>query len=211
MKNKKTAILIWIIILLPFIVAFILWDKIPTQLAIHLNSKHLENKIITVLSLPILNLIIFLSLRLILKFFVDKNKLPLFEDRINSISLALHSFITALFLINISYTLNNNVPIFNLFAYTLLITFLVMGNYFNAIKPNRFFGIRVPWTLRNEDVWRKTHFMAARLWVFYSLAMMLIIPFFSQVIIAVLFVIYFFVIIISPIIYSFIISKKQSL
>jgi immunity protein, SdpI family len=40
-----------------------------------------------------------------------------------------------------------------------------LGNLFNNVKPNYFVGIRTPWTLENEVVWRKTHQLAARIWV----------------------------------------------
>lgn len=33
----------------------------------------------------------------------------------------------------------------------------VCGNLMYNVKPNYFFGIRTPWTLKNETVWRKTH------------------------------------------------------
>ncbi|MDB6139505.1 MAG: hypothetical protein JWO94_2577 [Verrucomicrobiaceae bacterium] len=32
-----------------------------------------------------------------------------------------------------------------------------VGNFFGKLKPNRYMGVRVPWTLRSESVWRKTH------------------------------------------------------
>ncbi len=38
-----------------------------------------------------------------------------------------------------------------------------IGNYLNNIKSNYFVGIRTPWTLESESVWRKTHQMGARL------------------------------------------------
>lgn len=43
--------------------------------------------------------------------------------------------------------------------------FAVMGNYMHSIKPNYFIGFRTPWTLENEDNWRKTHQLVAKLWV----------------------------------------------
>lgn len=40
----------------------------------------------------------------------------------------------------------------------LVLVFLaVCGNLMYNVRPNYFFGIRTPWTLRNETVWRKTH------------------------------------------------------
>ena len=43
--------------------------------------------------------------------------------------------------------------------------FAYLGNLLNNIKPNYFVGIRTPWTLENEEVWRKTHRLAAKLWL----------------------------------------------
>ena len=37
----------------------------------------------------------------------------------------------------------------------LLLAFV--GNLFGKLKPNKYMGVRVPWTLRSENVWRRTH------------------------------------------------------
>jgi len=37
------------------------------------------------------------------------------------------------------------------------ILFITLGNYMGQIRHNYFFGIRTPWTLANESVWKKTH------------------------------------------------------
>ena len=37
------------------------------------------------------------------------------------------------------------------------ILFIVIGNYMGQIRPNYTFGIKIPWTLANETVWKKTH------------------------------------------------------
>lgn len=43
--------------------------------------------------------------------------------------------------------------------------FAVLGNFMNSIKPNYFVGFRLPWTLENEDNWRKTHQLGGKVWV----------------------------------------------
>ncbi len=35
--------------------------------------------------------------------------------------------------------------------------FVLIGNYLSRVQPNWFVGIRTPWTLSSETVWRKTH------------------------------------------------------
>ena len=37
------------------------------------------------------------------------------------------------------------------------IIFILLGNYMPKIRPNYFLGIKNPWTLTNDVVWRKTH------------------------------------------------------
>jgi uncharacterized membrane protein len=48
-----------------------------------------------------------------------------------------------------------NVPLLSLNV--MLLTFLVLGNYIGTFRPNYLIGIRTPWTLENDGVWRATH------------------------------------------------------
>lgn len=52
----------------------------------------------------------------------------------------------------------------NIFGVGLGFFFLVMGNYLPRLPRNFFFGIRSPWTLGSEVVWRRTHQVGG--WVF---------------------------------------------
>ena len=45
------------------------------------------------------------------------------------------------------------------------VMFTVIGNYLPKCRPNHTIGIRVPWTLSNDEVWNKTHRMAGPLWM----------------------------------------------
>lgn len=51
-----------------------------------------------------------------------------------------------------------------------LLFFLVFGNYLGTFPPSYFVGIRTPWTLENDDVWRATHRNAARIMVVGTIA-----------------------------------------
>lgn len=42
--------------------------------------------------------------------------------------------------------------------------FAFTGNVMHNIKPNYFAGIRTPWTLENEETWRRTHQFGGKLW-----------------------------------------------
>lgn len=43
--------------------------------------------------------------------------------------------------------------------------FLLIGNYLPKIQSNFYMGIKTPWTLSSDEVWRKTHRLAGKLYV----------------------------------------------
>jgi len=47
----------------------------------------------------------------------------------------------------------------------LAVVFIVLGNSMGKLKHNWFVGIRTPWTLASEEVWTRTHRLAAPIWV----------------------------------------------
>ncbi len=53
------------------------------------------------------------------------------------------------------------------------VMFILIGNYLPAIKRNFFVGVRTPWTLASDKVWRSTHRLAG--WAFVLLGIFTII------------------------------------
>ncbi len=51
--------------------------------------------------------------------------------------------------------------------------FILLGNYLPKLPRNFFFGIRSPWTLASETVWRKTHILGG--WLFVLAGILLIV------------------------------------
>ncbi len=51
------------------------------------------------------------------------------------------------------------------------ILFIILGNYLGQIRQNYFFGIKTPWTLANEQVWKKTHRMGGYVFVLLGILM----------------------------------------
>jgi uncharacterized membrane protein len=97
---------------------------------------------------------------------------------------------------------------FIMFAIGLM--FILIGNILPKIPSNFYAGIRTPWTLSSESVWRKTHRIGGLSFVFSGLLMILI-PLFTgrseygYILTFVLLI----VMIIYLILYSFLIFKKE--
>ncbi|MBK7128149.1 MAG: SdpI family protein [Crocinitomicaceae bacterium] len=56
---------------------------------------------------------------------------------------------------------------------------LFLGNYMQAVRTNYFIGIRTPWTLSSETVWKKTHLLTGRMYFYGGLASLPVIFFVS--------------------------------
>ena len=75
-------------------------------------------------------------------------------------------FLVAIALAN-STSLNRLVTIF--ISVLLAFIFIIIAYFIPSIGPNRVAGIRTPWTLKNEVVWRKTNKLASYLFLISGL------------------------------------------
>jgi uncharacterized membrane protein len=52
-----------------------------------------------------------------------------------------------------------------MFGFGFGLLFILLGNYLPKLPRNFFFGIRSPWTLASETVWKRTHILSGWLFV----------------------------------------------
>lgn len=87
----------------------------------------------------------------------------------------------------------------------------MMGYFMRDIKPNYFIGLRLPWTLEDDENWAATHQLAAKLWVpggILMVAASFIFPFMTAFIITMVTTL---IIVMIPAVFSFrYYRKKQS-
>lgn len=166
MKLKREFPLI-VIVLLPFIYLAFIWNQLPDKVPMHVNIKgeidrfgdKIELLLIPVL-LPLLMYIIFLVIPKI----DPKNKLNKMGNKLQTIKVLVTILMSvlALFLLY-----SAKIQFFNPNYISLLmgILYMIFGNYFKTIKANYFLGIRTPWTLENETVWKETHKFGGKIWL----------------------------------------------
>jgi uncharacterized membrane protein len=85
---------------------------------------------------------------------------------------------------------------------------MALGNYFKVIKQNYFLGIKTPWTLESEEVWKLTHILAGKLWIVGGLLIVIFSLVIPEDINFYLFIIITAIITIVPIVYSYFIFRK---
>ncbi|GEN57585.1 immunity protein SdpI [Halolactibacillus alkaliphilus] len=86
--------------------------------------------------------------------------------------------------------------------------FIVIGNYMQTVKANWFMGIRTPWTLSSETVWRKTHRLGSKLFIISGIIFFLA-PFMSPSYMAYIILIPAISAGLIPTIYSYFLFKKE--
>lgn len=208
--------IIWLIIITPVIYLAIIWNSLPETIAMHFDLKgnidRYGNKnelLLMILALAVLNVIIYLLLPNIYR--IDPKKQAVEnKSRLYRITFAIVTFMSAVLCMIIYSSIHGNI-IFNtrfiLAAVGLMIA--VVGNYMHTIKPNFFAGIRIPWTLNNDENWKKTHLVGGKLFFAGGLLIAVICLFASTIVSMIVLVTIILLITLITCVYSYRLYKKQ--
>lgn len=166
-NNKGKAIVSSLLILLPIVVGLLLWNKLPERIAIHWGSSGepdgWSGKAFAVFFFPLI-LLAFHWLCLLITRADVKNKnqhkkvFGLIWWILPMLSLALHAAVYAT-------ALQIAVSVPSWITACIGVLFVVIGNYMPKCKQNHTIGIKVKWTLENEENWNATHRVAGRVWL----------------------------------------------
>ena len=210
-KNLKKELPIIGFVLLPFIYLSYLWNSLPEKVPMHWNYKGEIDDWGTKYSLlglifllPVFTYVLMLAIPKI----DPKKRIELMGGKYYQIKFVLVVFISvlALFIIHLckSQTLSSPSIVFVLIG----LLFMALGNYFKVIKQNYFLGIKTPWTLESEEVWKLTHILAGKLWIVGGLLIVIFSLVIPEDINFYLFIIITAIITIVPIVYSYLIFRK---
>ncbi len=212
-KIFKEAVL-WILILIPFAYLATIWKTLPEIVPTHFgldgtpngwSNKHSLIYIIGVMGLGIY------VLMLLIPRFDPKKKIEQMGDKYYSIRLIMGLLISSisLYLLYVGNKgeINQNILIALIGAF-----FTGFGNFLQTVKPNYFIGIRTPWTLENETIWKRTHRLAGRIWMIGGLTIILMtILTKNNYWLGILFISITAILVIIPVAYSYIEFKKIQL
>lgn len=212
MKKIVREIVMLVMISIPYIYLFLVWENmpetIPTHFTINGEADDWSNKNVLLYWPGILCAGTYL-LMLVIPLFDAKNKLKHMGEKYTILRLIFIFFFSVLstYFIHVSNEGNLSAP--NFLIAILGALFLFLGNYFQTIKPNYFIGIRTPWTLENEQVWRKTHRLSGKLW-FIGGMIIIVLSFLvtNNNFLAIAFGCVLAVMVLVPIIYSYLESLK---
>lgn len=207
MKNKRAVFLVALVCLLPCILGLILYKDLPERIPIHWNMlgepDNFAPKPFAVFGLPLI--LAFFHLICHIGASADKRR----KNYSKALETMTYWFIPALSLILCPMTLlaskGVDVKIEVIVPCLIGLMLVFVGNYLPKCKQNSTMGIKIPWTLKSEENWNKTHRLAGKLWIVGGIFSIICtfcgypLLLFAAVAVAIA----------VPVVYSFALSRKQ--
>jgi len=165
-----------VVTLLPILVGLILWNKLPDVMATHFGADNQANgwssKAMAVFGLPLILLAVQWMTVLIINFDPKRRNI---SDKMFSLTLWIIPAISliccgSIYVSSLQINLNINLLV-NIFTG---IVFIAVGNYLPKCKRNYTVGIKLPWTLDDDENWNKTHRFGGIVWVLGGMVMLIL-------------------------------------
>lgn len=166
-KNLKTLIITSIVTLLPILAGLVLWDKLPDQIATHFDANGVADgfsgKGFAVFGLPLFLLVIHWVCTLGTSADPkNKNHSPKMLNLVLWICPVISLLIGS---IVYTYSMGIEIDISLIMPLFFGVLFVVIGNYLPKCKQNYTIGIKISWTLNDEENWNYTHRISGKIWV----------------------------------------------
>jgi uncharacterized membrane protein len=207
-------ILTAIFALIPFAYLAYVWDTLPEKVAIHFGidgkPDHFGTKNDLFLPISIImgtSILVYILMKNIHK--IDpKQAAKLSKDTFDKLGFITLVFMSLLSVYIVRSAISNET---GSFMFTIIgLLFMAIGNLMHSLKQNYFAGFKLPWTLNDDENWRKTHQLGSKIWVAGGLIVFIFSLLFSFkiVMISSLIIIAFMVLI--PVFYSFQLFKNNA-
>lgn len=155
-----------ILLVIPVIAGLFLYPNMPEQIPIHWNvNGEVDNygsRFFGTFFLPALNILLYVMFLIMPKFDPKRANYSKFESSYNVMRYTTHLLFLFLFAVTSAAALGYDVNIGKLVPAGICVMFIVFGNILGRVRHNYFVGFKFPWTLANEEVWRKTHQVGAK-------------------------------------------------
>ena len=201
----------------PAILAAILYPGLPETIPVHFNAEGQADGFgprssiwISISILSVVGLGVYLLISNIHK--IDPKKTAnVSVDTYKTLAILIILFLS---IINASIVLFmsnavKNLGIQNIVLPSVGLLLSAIGYFMRNIKPNYFIGLRLPWTLEDDENWAATHQLAAKIWVPGGLIMAVVsfmLPFMAAFIITLLLTA---MMVIVPAVYSYRFFKQK--
>lgn len=208
-KTSKEFIISTIVCVLPLIFGLLVYKKLPQEIPTKWYSDGTVGqympKEFTVFGMPLF----FILMNALVHFAMNTDPK---RQNIGSMMRTLGKWIIPVLSVvtvpmALLWGMGYQIPISRILPILLGILFVVIGNYFPKTRRSYTTGIKTPWTLNSDENWRRTHHVAAFLWIAAGIAMIAM-AFLPQNIVQLVIVGMIIVLIVVPYAYSYTLYRK---
>src|SRR2546427_7267174 len=137
------------------------WPRLPARVAthwdIHGTPDGYSSRLFAVLITPVILVVINGVFRILPRLAPGRANYEKFQDTYWLIANAVALFLLGVHVLVMINGLGRPVAMSRLMPVAVGLLFVVLGNSLSRVQPTWFVGIRTPWTLSSDTVWRKTH------------------------------------------------------
>ena len=165
-----------IVTILPILIGVFFWNRLPDMMATHFGTNNMANgyssKVFAVFGIPLICLAVLWAGAFVIAHDPRKQNITPKMFTLGLWIAPIISLVVAatMYLINLGYPVNSSY-VGELFVSVVLI---VIGNYMPKARQNYTIGIKLPWTLANEENWNRTHRFAGYLWMICGILMLVL-------------------------------------
>ena len=207
----------FVILSVPWIYLSIIWNQLPETIPTHFGISGLPDKfgqkneiIVAPAIISIIGLFTYFLMINIHKIDPKKKYKATTAGTLSKLAVVTLLFLCGTCLMIIYWTLKGHIVGDTVLFSAIGLFFAYIGNLMYSIKPNYFAGFRLPWTLENEENWRKTHQLASKIWFAGGIVIALISLFLRFRVLLIVFMSLVFIMVIIPVIFSYILYRKSS-
>lgn len=204
----KREVIILAILLAPIIYLLAVWNQLPGQVPIQWNFHGEVSNYGKKYTLALITIAIYVLLLVVPKIDPRKKNYDIFSETYFKLRLVIILFLGASSAVTITAALGVDFNLSRLVLMGVLLLITILGNYMGNLRSNWFIGIRTPWTLDNEEVWKRTHYFSSRLWFWVGLILFCISVVLPHSLVFPIALSGILIIAVIPIIYSYLLFRK---
>lgn len=160
MKKNKLFYITLIISFIPLIINLIAYPHMPNKVPVHWGINGEVNRYGSKIEQVIMSgipIVLFLFFNVLPSIDPKKESYKKHATPYVIMTFFIILFIACINLLGLLSALGYGIPFQKVVPVLVGILFIVLGNFMTQLRHNYFIGIRTPWTLSSEYVWKKTH------------------------------------------------------
>lgn len=173
---KKELIITTCVCLLPILSTILFYNRLPDQIPVQWGNNGVpssyKSKLFVCFGMPFFFAVLNVITNLAINGDPKKKNASKTLKRIVKCIIPITSVMTVTF--SLTWSLGYEIPIVKVVYIFIGIIFVLFGNYLPKSRLNYTIGVKLPWTLDNEDNWNKTNRLAGYLMMIMGIVMLII-------------------------------------